>query len=82
MKKSDDATMDAAFAAFWVSAERYAGAAAYASLRQAFKNGAAFPLGRGVTRGKAALDQLATQDEAARPAGGVAMVCYEREGAS
>ena len=64
MKKSDDATMDAAFAAFWVSAERYAGAAAYASLRQAFKNGAAFPLGRGVTRGKAALDRLATQDEA------------------
>jgi hypothetical protein len=64
MKKSDDATMDAAFAAFWVSAERYAGAAAYASLRQAFKNGAAFPLGRGATRGKAALDRLATQDEA------------------
>jgi hypothetical protein len=41
MKKSDDATMDAAFADFWVSAERYASAAAYASLRQAFKNGAA-----------------------------------------
>jgi hypothetical protein len=64
MKKSDDATMDAAFAAFWDNAERYAGAAAYASLRPAFKNGAAFPLGRGVTRGKAALDRLATQDEA------------------
>jgi hypothetical protein len=64
MKKSDDATMDAAFAAFWDNAERYAGAAAYASLRPAFKNGAAFPLGRGATRGKAALDQLATQDEA------------------
>jgi hypothetical protein len=37
MKKSDDATMDAAFAAFWIDAERRAGAAAYGSLRQAFK---------------------------------------------
>jgi hypothetical protein len=64
MEKSDDATMDAAFAAFWVNAERYADAAAYTSLRQAFKNGAAFPLARGKMRGEAALDQLATQDEA------------------
>jgi hypothetical protein len=60
MKKSDAVTMDAAFAAFWVDAERRAGAAAYTSLRQAFKNGAAFPL----ARGEAALDQLATEDEA------------------
>ena len=65
MKKSYDATMDAAFAAFWGDAERRAGAAAYVSLRQAFKNGAAFPLGRGVTRGKAALDRLATQTKRA-----------------
>jgi hypothetical protein len=78
MRKPDDATLNEAFAAFWVDAERSAGAAAYASLRQAFKNGAALPVARGVTRGKAALDRLATQDEA----GGVAMVCHEREGAS
>ena len=64
MKTPDDATLNAAFNAFWVDAERSAGAAAYASLGQAFKSGAAFPLGRGVTRGKAALDRLATQDEA------------------
>jgi hypothetical protein len=58
----DDATLDAAFTAFWGDAKRRVDASAYASVRQAFKNGVALPLARFEAQGKLAIDQLAEQE--------------------